>query len=98
MQNPSNTPAESSAESAQTVTKDRRPVVYSDNIRVAKPHIGSEFRFSVFLHAENQDMPGINVSTGGANFQLYPTPQQARRMAELLVRLAEAADCAAVHW
>ncbi len=92
MQTPSHTPAERPADDAQPVMVGRQPVILSERIRVEGPQAGDRFSFGVSLCEQHQDVPAMSIYTGGAHVMLYPTPVQARQIAALLVKLAEASE------
>lgn len=65
------------------------PVVLSRAVDIVSPRGFSRFRFRVSLTVEHPDMPAMMLSTGNADVQVYPTADQAREMAAMLIELAE---------
>ena len=94
MNNPSSTEAEPTAQAVQPVTTAGPAVDFRRYLRIGVPQVGEAFNVSVSLTAKHPDMPTVCVGTGAAHFQVYPTPEQARAIAAILLELADRFEAA----
>lgn len=83
------TQAEPTPATSPAVKTAGQAVDFRRYVRMDSPQIGDRFTFAVSIHAEFPGMPAMTLNTGQASFQVYPTPDQARSMAAMLLELAD---------
>ena len=94
MNKTSSTQAEPTAQAVQPVTTAGPAADFRRYVRIGVPQVGDAFNVSVSLIAKHPDMPTVCVGTGAAHFQVYPTPDQARAIAAMLLELADRFEAA----